>query len=59
MLVKENAQVLFRRKQIISEMVNLIYPITEVYEFKNCFLNKSSAFFVINLFGEYHNYAKQ
>ncbi|KAK3776834.1 hypothetical protein RRG08_024610 [Elysia crispata] len=29
MLVKENAQVLFRRKQIISEMVNLIYPITE------------------------------
>ena len=30
MLVKENAQVLFRRKQIISEMVNWIYPISEV-----------------------------
>ncbi|KAI8772229.1 UV radiation resistance-associated protein-like [Biomphalaria glabrata] len=29
MLVKENAQVLFRRKQIISEMVHYIYPITE------------------------------
>ncbi|CAL1542983.1 unnamed protein product [Lymnaea stagnalis] len=29
MLVKENAQVLFRRKQIISEMVHYIYPINE------------------------------
>ncbi|CAG5118810.1 unnamed protein product [Candidula unifasciata] len=29
MLVKENAQVLFRRKQIIREMVQDIYPITE------------------------------
>uniref|UniRef100_A0A0B6ZKD3 C2 domain-containing protein n=1 Tax=Arion vulgaris TaxID=1028688 RepID=A0A0B6ZKD3_9EUPU len=29
MLVKENAQVLFRRKQIIKEMVHDIYPITE------------------------------
>lgn len=30
MLVKENAQVLFRRKQIINEMVHYIYPITQV-----------------------------
>ncbi|XP_059163649.1 UV radiation resistance-associated protein-like [Physella acuta] len=29
MLVKENAQVLFRRKQIINEMVHYIYPITQ------------------------------
>ncbi|GFO22802.1 UV radiation resistance associated protein-like, partial [Plakobranchus ocellatus] len=39
MLVKENAQVLFRRKQIISEMVQLIYPISEDQK-ENCYICK-------------------